>query len=183
MKLGQIVIEKIMEGRKVVIRHLDEDDVEPMRHFINKLSKEKTFITFQGEQISLEDEQKYVREIIKKIESSTTVKLVLMVDGQVVGTTEISLGVRTHSHVGGLGLSVDSSVRGMGLGRLLLETVISEAKKELNGLRIIELTVFAINEVAISLYKGCGFREVGRFPEKISYKGNYVDEIIMCLEV
>lgn len=183
MTLGQIVIEKELSGRGVTIRYMNKDDAEPMRRYMNKLSKEQTFITYQGEEISVEEEQKYVEETMKKMENTTVVKLLLLVDDVVVGTSEVGLGTRTHTHVGGLGLSVDSSVRGLGLGRLLLETVIAAAKKELKGLRLIELSVFAINDIAIGLYKSYGFQEVGRVPNKIFYKGEYVDEIIMCLQV
>ncbi len=182
MKLGQIVLEKLVDGRKIVIRHMDKDDAEPMRTYINKLSKEQTFITYQGEEVTVEEEREHVEGAIKKMEKGTMVKLLLVVDGLVAGIAESSLGIRTHSHVGGLGLSLDSSVRGQGLGRLLLETTISEAKKELKGLRMIELTVFNKNAIAIKLYKSVGFKEVARIPEKIFYKGEYVDEVVMMLK-
>lgn len=183
MKLGQVVLQKTVQDHAVVIRHMDKDDAEPMRTYINKLSKEQTFITYQGEEVTVEEEREHVEGAMKKMEKGTMVKLLLVVDGSVVGIAESSLGVRTHSHVGGLGLSLDSTVRGQGLGRMLLEATISEAKKELKGLRMIELTVFDMNDIAINLYKSFGFKEVARIPEKIFYKGEYVDEIVMILKV
>lgn len=183
MKPGQLVLERMVKDHRVVIRHMDKDDAEPMRIYINKLSKEKTFVTFQGEEVTVEEERDYIVGAIKKIENGEMVKLILIVDGLVAGIAESSLGIRTHSHVGGLGLSLDSSVRGMGLGRMLLEATINEAKKELKSLRMIELTVFDMNEVAVKLYKSVGFKEVARIPEKIFYKGAYVDEIVMILKV
>ena len=183
MKLGQVVLEKAVENRKVVIRHMDKDDAEPMREYINKISKEQTYITFQGEELTIDDELEHVEDATKKINKGIYIKLLLFVDGKLAGISEVGLGVRTHSHVGGLGLSLDSSVRGMGLGRLFLETLLDVVKKELKGLRMIELSVFVNNEIAINLYKSCGFAEVARIPEKIFYKGNYVDEIIMILKV
>ena len=162
---------------------MNKDDAEPMRVYINKLSKEQTFITYQGEVVTVDEERDYVVGAIKKIENGEMVKLLLIVDGLVAGIAESGLGVRTHSHVGGLGLSLDSSVRGLGLGRLLLEATINEAKKGLKGIRMIELSVFENNDVAINLYKSCGFKEVARIPEKIFYKGSYVDEVVMILKV
>ncbi len=64
-----------------------------------------------------------------------------------------------------------------------METLLEVVKKELKGLHMIELSVFVNNEIAIKLYKSCGFKEVGRIPEKIRYKGEYVDEIVMILKV
>lgn len=183
MKLGQIVLEKLVKNRKVVIRHMDTDDAEPMREYINKISKEQTYITFQGEELSIEDELEHVEKTVKKMDKGTYVKLLLFVDGRLAGISEVGLGVRTHSHVGGLGLSLDSSVRGIGLGKLFLETLLNEVKKELKGLRMIELSVFVNNEIAINLYKSFKFKEVARIPEKIFYKGEYVDEVVMILKV
>lgn len=183
MKLGQIVLEKLVNKRKVAIRHMDKDDAEPMREYINKLSKEKTFITFQGEELTIDEEQEHVEATMKKMDKGTYVKLLLFVDGKLAGISEVGLGVRTHSHVGGLGLSLDSAVRGIGLGKLFLETLLDVVKKELKALRMIELSVFVNNEIAINLYKSSGFVEVARIPEKIHYKGEYVDEIIMILKV
>ena len=36
---------------------MDKDDAEPMRTYINKLSKEQTFITYQGEEVTVEEER------------------------------------------------------------------------------------------------------------------------------
>jgi len=183
MELGRIVLEKIVGDHNVFVRYVDKDDAEPMRQYINKISKEQTFIMFQGEQITSEEEQEYVVGAVKKLQDGTMVKILLFVDGKVAGIAEVSLGIRTHSHVGELGLSLDSEVRGKGLGRLLLETTIQEAIKELKGLRMIELSVFDMNDIAINLYKSYGFKEVARIPEKIHYKGKYVDDVIMILKI
>lgn len=177
------MLTKTVKDRRIVIRHMDKDDAEPMRIYINKLSKEQTFIMLQGEELTAEEEQKYVEETIKKMDDGKKVKLLLIIDDKVSGIAEVTLGIRTHSHVGGFGLSVDASIRGLGLGRLLLDATVSEAKKELKGLRMIELSVFVMNDIAINLYKSYGFVEVARIPEKIFYKGEYVDEIVMILKI
>lgn len=183
MKPGQIVLHKDVGKDNVVIRYTTKDDVSDLWEYINEISKEKTFITFQGEEITMEEEQKHVDDVLGKMEKGTGVKLLLYVNNKLCGVSEINLGIRTHSHVGLLGLSVSSHVRGKGLGRLLLATTIDEAKKQLQGLHMIELTVFANNPVAIKLYTSVGFQEGGRIPEKIQYKGELVDEIVMYLKV
>lgn len=183
MKPGEKVVDEKRGDDYVVVRYVDERDTQAMLEYINEISKEQTFISFQGEQLTLDEEQEHVDKVLKGINDKSHVKFVLIVAGVMCGMCEVSLGIRTHTHVGGLGLSISSHVRDKGLGRLLLETTIDEAKKNLTGLRMVELTVFANNPVAIGLYKSCGFVEVGRIPNKIFYKGNYVDEIVMYLKV
>jgi hypothetical protein len=58
---GKIVFEGLSsKGNKIIIRYPVKGDVEQMRDYINSLSKEQTFIRFQGEKISLGDETKYL---------------------------------------------------------------------------------------------------------------------------
>ena len=44
------------DGREIVFRYPQKEDAEAMARYINTLSKERTFISFQGEQITLEFE-------------------------------------------------------------------------------------------------------------------------------
>jgi RimJ/RimL family protein N-acetyltransferase len=57
--------------------------------------------------------------------------------------------------------------------------VIAEAEAHMEGLRIIELSVFANNERAHRLYQNQGFIEFGRLPGGILRRGEYVDHIYM----
>lgn len=180
MKPGSVVLEKNHNGDRVVIRYVDKHDVEVLHKYINQLSKEQTFISYQGEEISMEEEQKHVEDVVKKISDGVQVKLLLLINGEVCGVSEVGLLRRSAmSHVGGLGLSLSSHVRGRGLGRLMIETTIKEAVDKLNGLRMIELTVFATNDIARNLYKSCGFVDGGIIPERILHRGKYVDEYFM----
>ena len=54
---------KTKTGKTISFRYPAIDDVQVVTDFINKASKERTFITFQGEQQSLEDEQKYLESV------------------------------------------------------------------------------------------------------------------------
>ena len=55
-------------------------------------------------------------------------------------------------------------------------------KKELPGIKLFSLEVFAVNDLAIRMYEKFGFKEFGRLPKAILYKGEYVDEIYMYRE-
>ena len=63
MNPGQIIFErKISAGKYIVIRYPQEGDAQLICDYINTLSREQTFIRFQGEQISLADETKYLND-------------------------------------------------------------------------------------------------------------------------
>jgi len=60
MKPGTIVFRgQTKKEREIIIRYPLKSDVSALRNYINTLSREKTFIRFQGEQVSLADEKKY----------------------------------------------------------------------------------------------------------------------------
>lgn len=178
-----VLVDTTVQGRRVMIRYLHPSDVKALHYYINELSAERTFITFQGETISLQEEEKHVKDVLNAMEQKREVKLVLMVDDVLCGTTEVLLETRVNAHRGNLGLSIGRQVRGMGLGELFLRTVIDEAKRVLPGLRFIQLTCYATNTVALSLYKKVGFTERGRIPDAIYYNGDYIDELILTLSV
>lgn len=179
----RILVDTTISGHHVVIRYLHPSDVKALHRYINELSAERTFVTFQGDTISLKEEEKHVKDVILAIEQQREVKLVLMVDDVLCGSSEVILESRITAHRGNLGLSVAKHVRGLGLGELFLRTVIEEARRVLPGLRIIQLACFATNDVALSLYKKVGFTECGRIPGAIFYNGDYVDELILTLTV
>lgn len=183
MHPGDLVLNKQIGEDHIFIRHMEETDGTIMWKYINELSQEKTFVSFQGEEITIEEEEKHVADVLRKIQDHKIVKLLLFVNEELSGICEVGLMGRVHSHVGGLGLSLSKKVRGRGLGRLLIETTIKEATEKLTGLHMIELTVFATNHVAQKLYESCGFKEAGRVSEKIKHNGEFVDEIIMIKKV
>jgi RimJ/RimL family protein N-acetyltransferase len=84
-------------------------------------------------------------------------------------------------HVGLIGLMVDQSFRGEGLGKFLLQFVIGQAKVE--GMRLVRLGVFSDNEIARNLYKKMGFIEYGVLPDGLYRKGKFSDYISMYKRV
>ena len=64
-----------------------------------------------------------------------------------------------------------------------MKLILEEAEKNLPKLRIITLEVFENNPVAQEMYKKFGFREFGKLPEGIAYKGQYIDRIYMYKKI
>ena len=184
---GKVVFEgKTEEGLEVLIRYIKDGDAGALNEYINILSKERTFISYQGEEVPLEVEKEYIQKVLKKFENNEAVHILAFVEGKLIGTSDLHMmdqGRGAIKHNGHFGISILKEYRGKGLGKLLMRLVLDEAIKNLSNLRIITLGVFATNEAAFKLYKSFGFVEYGRLPEAFSYKGEYVDEIRMYKKV
>lgn len=81
-------------------------------------------------------------------------------------------------HKAYLGMSIQKDYCNLGLGSLMLEMAIKQAKE--NGFEQIEVDVFGDNHRAIHLYEKHGFETCGRLPKAFKLKdGRYIDEIMM----
>jgi len=100
--------------------------------------------------------------------------LVLKENNKVIGFAILSVSTE-ESHLLNIGLT--SLKRGRGLGRELLEKMIMAA--EVMGSKKIFLEVRISNVIAIDLYKGSGFKEVGLRKEYYRLKEGREDAILM----
>lgn len=167
-------------GQKLVIRYPEPGDYLAVWRYFNKLSAEKTFITYQGEKISKKEEKNWLDKNIKLISQKKCVALFVFIDNKLSGISDVTLKERVNKHVGSFGITLSSETRGQGIGKELMSLVISESIKRIAGLKIITLECFANNEVALNLYKSLGFTEFGRLPNGLSRLDTYVDEVFMC---
>jgi len=70
----------------------------------------------------------------------------------------------------------------MGIGTRLISKIIEIARQK--KFETMELTVFALNQRALHLYRKFGFQEVGRIKDGIKFLDEtYTDEIIMTLSL
>lgn len=182
--VGQIIFEgKTKLGELYSIRYPQEGDAQMICDYINTLSREQTFIRFQGEQLSLEDETKYLNGQLEKISDQKTVQLFVVCDTKVVGIAAIDLKDKTESHEGVLGISIAKEIRGEGIGKELMRLILEEAEKNLSQLRLITLGVFGDNQLAQKMYVSFGFQEYGRLPGGSRHKDQFVDHIYMYKKV
>jgi L-amino acid N-acyltransferase YncA len=106
-------------------------------------------------------------------------RFVAVRDGDVVGwvaATPVSdrcayAGVLEHS------VYVDARVRGGGVGRRLLETLIAHA--DAAGIWTIQSGIFPENVASVELHKGCGFRVVGTRERLGQLDGVWRDVLLM----
>src|SRR5258706_5560631 len=163
----------------LIIRYLKNGDEILLCDFMNNISKEQTYIRFQGEEIPLDFERKYINDQLIKIQNHLIVKLLAFSGNALIGEADIIMKDRVESHVGTLGVLVAKDYRGKGVGKLLVQKILEEGKKELPQLRIAALEVYSINNLAIKIYEKFGFQKYGILPQGIKYKGEYVDEVFM----
>jgi L-amino acid N-acyltransferase YncA len=82
-----------------------------------------------------------------------------------------------YSGVVDFSIYIERSMRGKGLGKLLLNELIKVAKA--NGFHKMILSALSYNEAGKKLYKSVGFREVGTYEEQGILDGNMIDVTIM----
>ena len=80
-----------------------------------------------------------------------------------------------------VGMYVVPELAGRGVGRLLLDEVTAQARRD--GIELLVLTVTHGNERAATLYERAGFRSFGIEPRAIKVGGRYFDKNHMVLDL
>lgn len=173
---------QLPEG-ELVIRYPVLSDAPVMCEYINTLSREQTFIRFQGEEISIEQETAFLNGLLRKINQQQAIMLLAFLNEKLVAISGIELKDKTEGHEGVFGISLAAEARGKGWGSLIMKLILDLATAELPDLKLITLDVFENNEAAIKLYQKLGFAEYGKLPGGIKYKGEYIDKILMFYPV
>jgi len=106
-------------------------------------------------------------------------RLVARASEEVIGWAALSpvSGRCTYSGIAEVSIYVASPVKGKGVGKALLLKLVKESEKA--GIWTLEASMFPENKASISLFKSCGFREVG-YREKLgSMNGLWRDVILL----
>lgn len=179
---GNIVKEYEVDGKKVRLRYPKWEDLDDLLKCINNMVAERSLLGRQ-KKVSRKDEIDWLANSFKAIEKNDVVMIVSEVDGKVIGNSIITREeMDSKKHVGMFGIGLKKEYRRMGIGKDLLESVISIARKEM-GIKIVQLWCFAGNHGAINLYNNTGFKEVGRIPKGLNNFGKYDDEVLFYREV
>jgi RimJ/RimL family protein N-acetyltransferase len=110
---------------------------------------------------------------------ANAVVLVAADDGDLVGYVEASGGeFRRNRHTAQVVIGVRRSYTGRGIGKRLLTEL--DAWAHANGVRRLELTVMAPNEVAAGLYRALGYEVEGTRRAAALVDGELVDELWMA---
>jgi len=106
-------------------------------------------------------------------------RFVAISNEQVVGWAALTpVSARSvYAGVAEVSVYVSSNLQGQGIGRALLETLVSESER--NGIWTLQASIFPENMASISLHKSCGFREVGPREHIGKMKGVWRDTMML----
>jgi RimJ/RimL family protein N-acetyltransferase len=175
----------IADGRKVTLRRLESRDLDAILQFINSLVNEKRIDRETGlyvgfdQKITRSEEARWLAETITAIKRREIINVIAEIDGRIIANGEVTRGrYRETRHDGHLGLTMISEYRGRGIGRKVIEMLISESRRA--GLKTLDVEFLATNKSARRAYEKSGFKQVGLIPKKVQRNGKYFDGLIMA---
>ncbi len=115
-------------------------------------------------------------ETMKAVEGGRAVVVIAEADGKAVGQSNARKRSGRQKHTAGLGVFVRKQYWGQGIGSEMMRELENQA--EALGVEILYLEVYGISP-AMRLYERLGYREYGRLPGGIKYRGEYVDCVSM----
>ena len=168
-----------VNGSEILLRCANEDDAEMLLENFKKVSGETPYLLMAPDEINLtvEQEKRFIG-----INNSDGNKLLLLafVDGRYAGNCSFAgkSASRRQAHRASFGIALLQEFTGRGLGGIMIEKLLCEAKRA--GFEQMELEVYSENVRARKLYKRLGFTECGRIPDAIKFPdGTAFDEIRM----
>lgn len=182
-------------NRKIKLVEPSMDRLDDVLEFVNTLAEEDTYLSFHpGKKITRKEEEVWLKNNIKAIadkslfiywaiydDSSTSLDQARggsLGRGKIVGAVDIRRGSSVREwHIGTVGLMVAKVMRGEGLGKFLLESILAKGKEM--GIRTAVLGLFSDNEIAKNLYKKVGFIEYGVLPDGVYRKNKFSDHVLM----
>ncbi len=167
---------------EILFREPKISDAKATMKFINSLVIEGAFIA-RTRPSTLLEQKRNLKDIIKAIKENKEVRYFAFHNNKVIGFCGVSKEIYdVQTHLGNTGIMLEKNYRGIGLGKVIMNIVMEEAKRTLK-MEIIKLTVFDTNKSAIKFYKNLGFLESGRIPRAFKQGNKYHAEITMYKEL
>lgn len=164
----------------ISFRMVERRDTDILLDYINTLSKEQTYIMYQGRQLTFEAEDRYIEQFVRDVEMGNAVKILAFYEDQLVGVADATRSVyETEPHICTFGIMMKKEWRGKGIGSLLMDKTLEAVVTHMAGISIIRLGVFGNNPIAERMYRKKGFIQYGVLPKGLKHKEDYVDHIFM----
>lgn len=168
---------------KVIVRNAEINDATALVNLKFEITKEIIYMLRDPDEFhsTIDNELNRINEMLV---NKNKIYLVAEVQGEIVGTIDFETKLlRKIKHVGIIYMGIEENFRDMGIGSILLNTVIGWATSN-PDIEKITLQVFSNNQRAIHLYKKLGFIMEGRCVKDMKFSdGTYVDSILMYMFV
>ena len=127
--------------------------------------------------------EKETRLISDYEKSPNSILLVAEINSELIGNIDLTGSNRAKmKHTAMIGMGIKQEWRNQGIGRILIESVIDWAKKNVQ-IEIIWLDVYASNTLGYNLYKNTGFIVSGVIKGFFKYGDEYTDKVQMYLRI
>ncbi|WP_374966285.1 GNAT family N-acetyltransferase [Lysinibacillus sp. RS5] len=165
--------------QQIKVRVAVEEDAATMLEIQKEVLAEEDFLitTVEEFQQTIDGQKEWIQA---KLANERETIFIAQYEEKMVGWLMFQSPHRKRlAHTGTFGMMVLKEYRGLGIGKLLLEKIITWAEHN-PYIQKISLGVFSTNERAIALYKKMGFVEEGRKINEIKLHDNeYIDDVLM----
>ena len=162
-------------GLHITLRAPKKEDLNDLYTLHKQLIEEEAKI---GADTLIDKKQMINRhtQLIQGVETGKIVAIITEIKGKAVGQSNARKRGGRLKHNAGLGVFLLKTYRNMGIGTELMNELETQSKKL--DVKNLYLEVFAISP-AVNLYKRLGYKEYGRLPKAIQYRG----ELIECISM
>ena len=173
---------ELKNGRALLIREATAEDARAVLDYVGGISGESDFLSFGPGEFELTEAEE--EDILRQYrESDSQLYILGLLDDTIVAALSFSAGRRPRNrHSGEFGMSVRKQYWGLGIGSLMLDTLIDWARHT-QIVKKINLRVRTDNQRAILLYERKGFVKEGTSRKEILLDGKYFDHHWMGLEL
>ena len=164
---------------QIIYREANSTDAEALLLHIKRVGGETDNLSFDSESFNItpEREAKFIKRFA---EDKRDIMLIALENGVVVGNAVLEHErIPRYSHRATLSVTVLREYWGRGIGKTLVDMIKERAVRV--GTSVISLEVRLDNERAISLYKKCGYKEIGIYEKFFKIRGEYYDALLMQL--
>lgn len=175
---GQVIAKfKSKKGKEIELRIPKKSDAQEYLDFINSIIAEDDYILFNKPVTDLKAEKKWVGDSIKNMIDKKAIMLTAFYQNKIIGNMDVNVARDREEHIGSFGIVMKDGFRHEGIGTKMMKIMFDEAKKL--GVKIVVLEVFANNIHTVKCYEKIGFVKHGQLPKAISWRGKYIDGILM----
>ncbi len=161
-------------GKELLLRNPRPEDAEVVLDGAKTISTESKFVERIEEDFA-QDIQEEIDRLNAFNESDIKLFLVAFIDGEYAGRCYFKGKDHVRCrHRNEMSIALIRKFTGMGIGRIMLDTLIEISKE--HGFEQMELEVTVDNDHAIAMYQRMGFKIYGLLPRNMKYKdGTYAD--------